>query len=1161
MGLMPTQAGASSLSKLYSECKRHFQYFLLALGHEDCRVIHLGQVVLPEILEQYGRFKIWGDQSKADFPERARGSLDDTLRKDEELKSLVQEIFKRLEGLLAEATNIAGRRYDPDMGSDYDSISSVSAESDSSSFNEEEDAGNRMPKICLLVKQIMEQLCSLFDISALLRRPKITDKYIRSIGSEKTAKLDKSDILSLTNAFVCLDECHVVEKALQWRGLTKSAIKFDIDVESSAPLESISREGGLEDIFWLCQRLARANTRRREQLKYWTDHPYDFKNNAPMAYDEDNQAMFRILRQAKDDDISGSQASTLNQTKFKHPPAMPKSISSKLSFSTAAVSDIYETKTDTRSKTVYAPTEIGQNRTSLVPNPPKVKDGQLTFPCPYCGFALDSSLIRDRQSWKRHVFRDLRPYVCTFHDCQNSEKLYVSRRDWIYHELQVHRRRYICQEKDCDSVFSSRKELSSHLKQHYNDAILSAQLDVILDFCSQRADDLNTGKEPCLICGEELSLSALQKHLAAHMEDIALFVLPTDVDQESGDSKASVRAAKLESNGQDIDKMSDTSSLGFSAAGDWQQTPAELSNFLAIKEDEYHSPSSRPRWMDIGEKDSLSDIEAAVEKLESKDWEDRVAAVRALVNQPKLPDTVIKTVTWLLQNSDPRVRCSAVQVLSSQTALPPKTLESMAKRLEDKEKGGLTALAYASKYGLTTSVNCLLLLGSWVDSRGSSSETPLHLAARYGHDTIVSLLLNGGADPNSRTHVGKTPLSGAAENGHEAVVKVLLDKHANPYITNLSGETPMSLALKGEHKGVVKLLEAQERIPVFESLYKLTGDLNAVSQSHKTIGEDWYAVSDPELERILNVELVHSFDHASIVCCVNYSHDARYLATGTDQSCKIFDVQTGLTVYDLGYKSQKEDEGYVRSVCFSPDDSYLIAGCEDNIIRVWDMGTGRLDKSLSGHGKSVYTLDITQQGNIFASGSADGKVCLWDLVQGRLKDSFNVATTVMTVAFSPDGQLIAVGDISQTLSIRQVETGTLVTLVKAHYNAIYGLAFSPDSKLIVSGSYDSSIKIWDVNALHGSVKNERLSHLRELEGHNDSVFSVSFTPDAQLVISGSKDKSIQLWDAATGKAQLLIMGHTDTVTEVAASPQAGQFATASGDGKVRIWSYRPVNSV
>lgn len=97
---VPNEAATLSLSKSFDECIRLFLNFRLALSNEDCRVVRLGQVDLTEVSDQYGRAKIWGDQMRTDLPERARGSLDDTLRHDGDLKGLVKNIFMRLGGLL-----------------------------------------------------------------------------------------------------------------------------------------------------------------------------------------------------------------------------------------------------------------------------------------------------------------------------------------------------------------------------------------------------------------------------------------------------------------------------------------------------------------------------------------------------------------------------------------------------------------------------------------------------------------------------------------------------------------------------------------------------------------------------------------------------------------------------------------------------------------------------------------------------------------------------------------------------------------------------------------------------------------------------------------------------------------------------------------------------
>src|SRR5690606_39439181 len=111
----------------------------------------------------------------------------------------------------------------PDCGS----ISSVSVDSDATTDDDAEDNGRHprrsMPKIRLLVQQIVEQIRSLYDLSSLLRRPGVLDRYIRSVSSRSNAPTSTDpDVLMPSAGFHTSDESHVLEKVLQWRGLTKS---------------------------------------------------------------------------------------------------------------------------------------------------------------------------------------------------------------------------------------------------------------------------------------------------------------------------------------------------------------------------------------------------------------------------------------------------------------------------------------------------------------------------------------------------------------------------------------------------------------------------------------------------------------------------------------------------------------------------------------------------------------------------------------------------------------------------------------------------------------------------------------------------------------------------------------------------------------------------
>jgi hypothetical protein len=292
--------------------------------------------------------------------------------------------------------SIARRKYDPAIGSDHNSISSVSADSDSDSDDDSEYQRQRVPKIRQLVQQMLEQIRSLYDLSSLLRRPKIVDKYIRSVNSKlNRATLSESDTLPLSVAFSSSDESHIMEKVLQWRGLTKSGRNVEFEDEDVARVGQGLASDWVEDILWFCQRLARANARRREQLQYWADHPYDrtqdATNAAPLATPDLAQVPAKQERRE-----ARSQASTLKPPNPNLPREGPRS----QGFSMADVSDIHDTKTNVRPRTVYASTTIGQGRSNPVPDPPKTANEKAAFPCPYCGMTLVSSEMRNRQSWK-----------------------------------------------------------------------------------------------------------------------------------------------------------------------------------------------------------------------------------------------------------------------------------------------------------------------------------------------------------------------------------------------------------------------------------------------------------------------------------------------------------------------------------------------------------------------------------------------------------------------------------------------------------------------------------------------------------------------------------------------------------------------------------------
>jgi len=197
----------------------------------------------------------------------------------------------------------------------------------------------------------------------------------------------------------------------------------------------------------------------------------------------------------------------------------------------------------------------------------------------------------------------------------------------------------------------------------------------------------------------------------------------------------------------------------------------------------------------------------------------------------------------------------------------------------------------------------------------------------------------------------------------------------------------------------------------------------------------------------------------------------------------------------------------------------------------------------------LWTLAFSPDGKLLASGAGDGSVLVWEAATGRgMRLLGRHAGDVRSVAFSLNGQLLASASYDGTVRLWEMTTGRLDRVLEGHSDFVRAVAFSPDGKLVASGSKDKTIVLWDV---------ETGEKLRTLKGHTDWINSLAFSPDGTLLASGSLDRgdhdTVKLWDVVTGRNLRTLQGHTKHVWAVAFHPDGRQLASASSDGTVRLW--------
>ncbi|HLO33841.1 MAG TPA: WD40 repeat domain-containing protein [Anaerolineales bacterium] len=214
---------------------------------------------------------------------------------------------------------------------------------------------------------------------------------------------------------------------------------------------------------------------------------------------------------------------------------------------------------------------------------------------------------------------------------------------------------------------------------------------------------------------------------------------------------------------------------------------------------------------------------------------------------------------------------------------------------------------------------------------------------------------------------------------------------------------------------------------------------------------------------------------------------------------------------------------------------------------------GALQVYLNGHTAQVNSVAFSPDGKILASGSDDGTVILWEVTTKRLIGQLRGHTaSARSVAFSPDGKTLVSGSDDHTLILWNVETGQLIHQLSGHSTPVLSVAFSPDGKTLASGSEGSTLILWDVKS--GKP-------VRQLNGHEASVLSVAFSPDGGTLASSDADGLVLLWDISTlpkptaGNEPPIheLTRHADRVNSVAFSPNGRILAWGRDDGTVILW--------
>jgi F-box and WD-40 domain protein CDC4 len=254
----------------------------------------------------------------------------------------------------------------------------------------------------------------------------------------------------------------------------------------------------------------------------------------------------------------------------------------------------------------------------------------------------------------------------------------------------------------------------------------------------------------------------------------------------------------------------------------------------------------------------------------------------------------------------------------------------------------------------------------------------------------------------------------------------------------------------------------------------------------------------------------------------------------------------------------------VTSLSFDQDK--IVSGSDDQTIHIYDLKKGELRTRLAGHEGGVWALQYIDK--TLVSGSTDRTVRVWDMDTGECTHVFEGHTSTVRCLqiiiptmdsngiMTPSEPLIVTGSRDTTLRVwrlpdLQLDDGWVSTAedpenpffkfaLTGHTNSVR--AISGQANILVSGSYDCTVRVWDLNT-------GECSHA--FHGHRQKVYSVGYSHELQRAVSGSMDATVKVWCTQSGTCLFTLEGHNSLVGLLELTPH--YLISAAADSTLRIW--------
>jgi WD40 repeat protein len=297
----------------------------------------------------------------------------------------------------------------------------------------------------------------------------------------------------------------------------------------------------------------------------------------------------------------------------------------------------------------------------------------------------------------------------------------------------------------------------------------------------------------------------------------------------------------------------------------------------------------------------------------------------------------------------------------------------------------------------------------------------------------------------------------------------------------------------------------------------------------------------PEAEDALRQAVLEShlrvvMRHSNVVTSVALNKGGNLIATAAaDQIVRVWEAGSGKKLFELPGQA---------SVAFSPDGGRLLTAGSESVARTWEAATGKKLLELGGHVDDLKGAVWSPDGKLIVTASRDGSARVWNGDTGApVGKPLSHGGVVNAAAVSPDGKLVVTGGTEGAARLWNTGSGSLAAEFRNPGGGVNAVAFSPDGKWLAITTENMPVTLLQ------SVTGRQSFKLQDQAG---TVSSIAFSPDGKRLATATTDDT-QLWDVASGKLLSSLGRHTDSVVSVAFSPDGRHLVTAGYDGLSVVW--------